>query len=362
MVYDGVTMSGTSEQVKLRILAHLLDAKEAHASKLEEIAGCANKTFLKVRKHLEEEGLIKKYYEPKPRGGIYAKYYIPEEKRKDVEIILQKASMKQDLLRIVDKASLEELQRLKKELLYQKALNELHDIDETDCFPLKFLMERLLAAGFHVEDFYNRKEFSEEEWEQVKNSKVLCDSGKLTNVMIVKPERMVEAGLDDIEIKIVNVKDPKIKYFLWEGKQIRKFGGYKLRLNDFWGDWIRVTSKPVKGKHIFARYTKRVKLAKEIFDYEVLKWKEKFSLLDDEWKELEPWIRETMQFEVGRVDLPLMIVNGILNYLADKPNFFERVKQYFKNEGLSDEEASNATRQTLEHIKANRETVNSPGS
>ena len=103
---------GTVEDVKLRILTFLADTKEATAKQLEEKAGCANKTFLKARQQLEKEGLIKKNYELREGGGLKAIYRIPEEKRQTVEIILQRASLKQR----IDKADFNEIQFLKKKI------------------------------------------------------------------------------------------------------------------------------------------------------------------------------------------------------------------------------------------------------
>jgi len=81
---------GTTEEVKLRILAFLLKAKEATAKQLEEKADCANKTFLKARQQLEKESLIEKSYRKREHGGIKALYRIPQEKLRTVKAMLER--------------------------------------------------------------------------------------------------------------------------------------------------------------------------------------------------------------------------------------------------------------------------------
>jgi len=106
----------TSEKVKIKILKFLLNAGKANAKTLEQKAECANKTFLKVRKQLEKEGLIKKDYEPKPDGGIYAQYYIPDDKLRDVKNLLEKEELKQRMSKYIDNATPQEIEELKKAL------------------------------------------------------------------------------------------------------------------------------------------------------------------------------------------------------------------------------------------------------
>jgi len=122
-----------SEQVKLKILAYLTEVKEANASKLMKIAECANKTFFKARKELEKEGLIKKRYEPKNNGGIYAIYYIPEEKQREVKTILDR----ENIMREVKNMGPDEIEVLKRklkeaetELKYYKILEQIRELEE----------------------------------------------------------------------------------------------------------------------------------------------------------------------------------------------------------------------------------------
>jgi len=266
---------GTTEKVKLRILAFLLKAKESTAKQLEEKADCANKTFLKARQQLEKEGLIQKRYQNRKEGGLKAIYSIPQEKLQAVKVMLEREALKKNYNEKINSLNSPEdiefykkkLVNLEKELRYYKGLEILRQYEELPSLPAKAVLEKLKEMGFNGE-------------------------GKLHNIGIgtgynhFKPE--------DIELKIIPEKDsedlPSMNFD-------DKFINLKLEYGPL---WKVLNFKPVKGFFIIGTYKKPLQICEEIFEEFLLpEIRERFGLSHDEWEIVEPEIRRIFHEELS---------------------------------------------------------------
>lgn len=324
---------GTIDDVKLKILAFLMEVEEANAKQLEERAGCANKTFLKARQQLEQQGLIKKRYETRKEGGLKAIYNIPQEKRHMVKIMLEREALKINYNKKVGQASPEELEffkqklaSLEKELKKYKRLNRIRELEAVDVLPAEAVLKKLEQMGFKRQELCPN--FYVEEPSTGCKIRSLGDGDKLSSIAIgsmfddYKPE--------DIEIKLIPAESI--------GKHLCEWENYVPP--ETAGAWIPLTLKPVKGYYIVGAYKELLQLCKEQFDEEMLEWKEKFELSDEDWAVIGPDVRQIMISGADRVDLDAEIKTYLVNYVATvKADVFERFKNLFMKWGYSEKKA-----------------------
>jgi predicted transcriptional regulator len=339
---------GTIEDVKLKILGFLMEAKEANAKKLEEIAECANKTFLKARQQLEKEGLIQKRYQNRKEGGLEAIYSIPQEKLQSVKIMLDKEALKKNFNKNLSNAKTPEdiefykkkLDELEKELKYYKRLNRIKELEQLRVLPLQAVLKKLEQMGFNSEelDFYVEKTKNGERYHYGSRRKITNFAGGAF-FDDFKPE--------DIEI----ILEPAHKY-----KDSKDFLTQIAEEVEYGPEWIVLNEEPVKGYYILGAYKELLQLYQEEFEFEWLKWKEEFNLSDEDWKIVGPWVCFKMLFYAGRVDLPIEIRNYLYEYtLYRKPNAFEELKElYTRHFGERGAEAQ--AEKTIQHFKRLEET------
>ena len=339
---------GTIEDVKLKILGFLMEAKEANAKKLEEIAECANKTFLKARQQLEKEGLIQKRYQNRKEGGLEAIYSIPQEKLQSVKIMLDKEALKKNFNKNLSNAKTPEdiefykkkLDELEKELKYYKRLNRIKELEQLRVLPLQAVLKKLEQMGFNSEelDFYVEKTKNGERYHYGSRRKITNFAGGAF-FDDFKPE--------DIEI----ILEPAHKY-----KDSKDFLTQIAEEVEYGPEWIVLTEEPVKGYYILGAYKELLQLYQEEFEFEWLKWKEEFNLSDEDWKIVGPWVCFKMLFDAGRVDLPIEIQDYLYEYtLYKKPNAFEELKElYTRHFGERGAEAQ--AEKTIQHFKRLEET------
>jgi|Deesub1362B_J571_1020462.scaffolds.fasta_scaffold02323_4 DNA-binding HxlR family transcriptional regulator len=278
---------GTGEKVKLRILAYLREIGEANASQLEKKAECANKTFLKVRRQLEQEGIIKKRYEPKPNGGVYAIYYIPEEKRREVETMLERENFKKVFCEKIDEASIEDIEFLKqklayveKELLFFKAINRQAELEEKP-LPAKAVQAKLLQMGFTMKDL------SPNCWNEQDHIVGMASSDKILNVAIGPSFDFYEP--EEIEIRLIPESEVTSKEKL-ERTVMLNYGS----------EWSILTLEPLKGYYIIGRYKEVERLHEYIFNLKsvflekLLHWQEKYNLTKEDFELIYPRIWDMM--------------------------------------------------------------------
>jgi len=346
---------GTIEDVKLKILGFLMEAKEANAKKLEEIAECANKTFLKARQQLEKEGLIQKRYQNRKEGGLEAVYSIPQEKLQSIKIMLDKEALKKNFNKNLSNAKTPEdiefykkkLDELEKELKYYKRLNRIKELEQLHVLPLQAVLKKLEQMGFKWQELCPNFYVEDPEYEKITGHKPrsLGDDDKLVNIGIgdwfdsFKPE--------DIEI----ILEPAHKY-----KNPKDFLTQIAEEVEYGPEWIVLTEEPVKGYYILGAYKELLQLYQEEFEFEWLKWKEEFNLSDEDWKIVGPWVCFKMLFDAGRVDLPIEIRDYLYEYtLYRKPNAFEELKElYTRHFGKRGAEAQ--AEKTIQHFKRLEET------
>jgi predicted transcriptional regulator len=345
---------GTIEDVKLKILSFLMEVKEANAKQLEEIAECANKTFLKARQQLEKDGLIQKRYQNRKEGGLEAIYSIPQEKLQTVKVLLDKEGLKENWNRKIDNAPPEDIElykkkldELEKELKHYKRLNRMKELEELNVLPVDAVLKKLEIMGFKWQELCPNFYVEDPEYEKTTGRKVrtLGNGDKIINIGCgaffdyFRPE--------DIEI----ILEPAHKY-----KDPKDFLIEKVAEVKYGPEWIVLTKEPVKGYYILGAYKELLQLYQEEFEFEWLKWKEDFNLSDEDWKIVGPWVCVKMLFDAGRVDLPIEISNYLYEYtLYKKPNAFEELKElYTKHFGKRGAEAQ--VEETIQSFKRLEQT------
>ena len=256
-------------EVENRILSFLLENKQANAKQLEKIAGCSNKTFLKARQQLEKHGLITKRYEPKPGGGLHAIYSLT---KKGIE-----AAEREALKTEIDKASPEEIEKIKKELRHYKVLNRIYELKDSP-LPLGEVMKKLTEFGFKPEDYYSLE--TVDRILQVKKKKgiinglIVLEGGAFIppDFILAIPDGFSLNPKDTEEIKLIFVPEKEAI----PGKAIvpfeylQKHGVTAFNMEA----WQAVTSKPIKGYYVLGAYKELLKLLEE----NQLPWK----ILNDE--------------------------------------------------------------------------------
>ena len=370
---------GTIEDVKLKILGFLMEAKEANAKKLEEIAECANKTFLKARQQLEKEGLIQKRYQNRKEGGLEAVYSIPQEKLQSIKIMLDKEALKKNFNKNLSNAKTPEdiefykkkLDELEKELKYYKRLNRIKELEQLHVLPLQAVLKKLEQMGFKWQELCPNFYVEDPEYEKITGHKPrsLGDDDKLVNIGIgdwfdsFKPE--------DIEIKLIPASEFTEQigdYYRKLSKELDQPINIPCRISQLstipfhdWEKyvppesldaWILLTDEPVKSYYIIGAYKELLQLYEEQFNEEWLEWKENFELSDEDWEDVGPGVREIMIRGAGRIDLDAEITHYIFSYIAaTKDDAFERLKKLLIKQGASLEEAEKWARQIIKKTK-----------
>ena len=129
-MYSANLMSGTLDQVKNRILIHLLKKGEESANKLAQTAKCANRTFLKARQQLEEDKLIEKHDKTNPKGGLsYKMYFLTEKGTKE----LQDTSIR-NAIQELSREDLEKFMKQSKIVVAEMIMQHLDDLAATGGF------------------------------------------------------------------------------------------------------------------------------------------------------------------------------------------------------------------------------------
>jgi len=332
---------GTIEDVKLKILSFLMEVKEANAKQLEEIAECANKTFLKARQQLEKDGLIQKRYQNRKEGGLEAIYSIPQEKLQTVKVLLGKKDLDKNFEKIKSNVKTPEdiefykkkLAELEKELKHYKQLSRLIDLTLIECLPAKAVLEKLEQKG--LRDF---------------------DLNMLINTYDIpdfRPEDvevfLIPASELNITEKIADIS--RIPYsVLFKYLPIEK--DYPINMIP----WILLTPSPIKNYYVIGAYKifTECYFDSHFFDRSWhIDWKGYYELSDEDWKVIEPKIREVVIKNAGRKDLDDKISAYIINYLVNtKGDAFERLKKIYLKYGASGKMAEEMVRIHEEAKKA----------
>jgi len=334
---------GTIEDVKLKILGFLMEAKEANAKKLEEIAECANKTFLKARQQLEKEGLIQKRYQNRKEGGLEAIYSIPQEKLQTVKVLLGKKDLDKNFEKIKSNVKTPEdiefykkkLVELERERQKNELLERIRRFESLKVLPLKAVSEKLEKMGFKREDFFSKN-----------GSTKLINVGMDSRLNYFRPE--------DIEIKLLRSRKPTPH----ELNQILQGMGKEMVLTAFevpallGPGWMSLTYDEVKGCHIIGAYKELLRLYQEYANLQLLEIKEAWQLSDEDIKALEPTLKELV---IKRINNPLIadeIDNCIINYLVKTgKDALERVKRFYIEFGLNEKAAEQCARELIEQAK-----------
>jgi predicted transcriptional regulator len=334
---------GTIEDVKLKILGFLMEAKEANAKKLEEIAECANKTFLKARQQLEKEGLIQKRYQNRKEGGLEAIYSIPQEKLQTVKVLLGKKDLDKNFEKIKSNVKTPEdiefykkkLVELERERQKNELLERIRRFESLKVLPLKAVSEKLEKMGFKREDFFSKN-----------GSTKLINVGMDSRLNYFRPE--------DIEIKLLRSRKPTPH----ELNQILQGMGKEMVLTAFevpallGPGWMSLTYDEVKGCHIIGAYKELLRLYQEYANLQLLEIKEAWQLSDEDIKALEPTLKELV---IERINNPLIadeINNCIINYLVKTgKDALERVKRFYIEFGLNEKAAEQCARELIEQAK-----------
>jgi len=334
---------GTIEDVKLKILGFLMEAKEANAKKLEEIAECANKTFLKARQQLEKEGLIQKRYQNRKEGGLEAIYSIPQEKLQTVKVLLGKKDLDKNFEKIKSNVKTPEdiefykkkLVELERERQKNELLERIRRFESLKVLPLKAVSEKLEKMGFKRENFFSKN-----------GSTKLINVGMDSRLNYFRPE--------DIEIKLLRSRKPTPH----ELNQILQGMGKEMVLTAFevpallGPGWMSLTYDEVKGCHIIGAYKELLRLYQEYANLQLLEIKEAWQLSDEDIKALEPTLKELV---IKRINNPLIadeINNCIINYLVKTgKDALERVKRFYIEFGLNEKAAEQCARELIEQAK-----------
>jgi predicted transcriptional regulator len=334
---------GTVEDVKLKILGFLMEAKEANAKKLEEIAECANKTFLKARQQLEKEGLIQKRYQNRKEGGLEAIYSIPQEKLQTVKVLLGKKDLDKNFEKIKSNVKTPEdiefykkkLVELERERQKNELLERIRRFESLKVLPLKAVSKKLEKMGFKREDFFSKN-----------GSTKLINVGMDSRLNYFQPE--------DIEIKLLRSRKPTPQ----ELNQILQGMGKEMVLTAFevpallGPGWMSLTYDEVKGCHIIGAYKELLRLYQEYANLQLLEIKEAWQLSDEDIKALEPTLKELV---IKRINNPLIadeIDNCIINYLVKTgKDALERVKRFYIEFGLNEKDAEQCARKLIEQAK-----------
>jgi predicted transcriptional regulator len=347
------------KETKTTILEFLKDKDEAGFSKIADYCCRKGISRMTVKKYLDEmkkEGLIKQSIEGRHPYSITDKgkeYY-------------RREGLKENLVRKVDSAdpaALEFLERklatLEKELEHYKNLQRIHGLEECP-LPLTAVIKKLLTLGFKIEDFYDIKSLDPRDkqlFQEIPN-RVRISTNKLDKYFMGGggPDfrHDYEFSPDEIEIKLIpesevegvtfiNGESERKQHMLMSDEVERKYGL----------GWIILTPEPIKGYYIIGAYKELLQLYTERFEYEWLSYKEKYNLMDEDWKIVGPWVAWTMLFEAGRVDLPIEIEDYIRVYLQTKsPNGFEELKRtYMRFNDLTEKQAEESAKRTIEDFR-----------
>jgi len=333
---------GTIEDAKFKILAFLIEVKEANAKQLEKKAGCANKTFLKARQQLEQQGLVQKRYQNRKEGGLEAIYSIPQEKLQTVKLMLEREALKKNCSRQIDNLGPDDIEfykqklnELEKELKWYKQLPRLIDLTLIECLPAKAILEKLEQKGLGTKDLdsnmliniYDIPDFRPEDVEVF-----LIPASELnTTETITDPSRISHSILE----KYVPIEkhDPIINMI----------------------PWILLTPKPVKNYYIVGAYKI---FSENLFDSNLfhrswhVDWKGYYELPEKDWNVIKPKIREIVIKNAGRKDLDDKISTYIINYLVNtKGDAFQRLKKIQLKYGASEKLAEEIARKSVEEAK-----------
>jgi predicted transcriptional regulator len=312
---------GTIEDVKLKILSFLMEIKEANAKQLEEIAECANKTFLKARQQLEKEGLIQKRYQNRKEGGLEAIYSIPQEKLQSVKIMLDKKNLNKDAQRLINSANTQKdiefykkkFDELEKELKHYKRVARIREL-ELKLLPADIIQSKIKELGINDDEFWRQSESIVWYWPGINHG--------------VKS--------DDIILKLSREPlPPKLS----DDGDIDYYQGWKL-----------LGYVPSKKLYVYAIYKELLELYKEHLKETYTSLKKEFCLNDDEWKNLSPKIYEMIENGSFMREIRRYLFNYILSL-----NSIDKLKNLYMKHGISEKLAERWARETIEeaqHAKA----------
>ncbi len=342
---------GTIEDVKLKILGFLMEVKEANAKQLEEKAECANKTFLKARQQLEQQGLIQKRYQNRKEGGLEAIYSIPERKQQTVKVMLEREALKRDFNQKISSLNSPEdiefykkkLAELEREREKRKLLERIRWFESLKVLPARAVRQKLEKMGFKLEDFFPPPNHG--------SPKLLNTGADPWLNSYFKPE--------DIEIKLLKFRKPtlqevkKLMRLRREGKA-KVLSPFEAPQFFFGPGWIALTAEDVRGYMIVGAYKELLQLYQKYANLQLQEIKEALHLSDKDIKALEPTLREMIFEDINPLH-PLAtdkIVKYIINYLVKtKKDALERVKRFYIEFGANEKDAEKWAREAIEEVK-----------
>jgi len=294
--------------------------------------------FIRKTKPLKDKGYIQR----KDLGHQNVHYFIPQEKQQTVKLMLEREALKRDFNNKISRLNSPEeiefykkkLDEIEKELKLYKQLSRLIDLTLIGCLPTKAVLEKLEQKG--LKDF---------------------DSNMLINIYDIpdyRPEDievfLIPASELNITEKIADVSKIPLS-ILFKYLPIEK--DYPINMIP----WILLTHSPIENYYIVGTY----KIFSECyFDTHYfhrswnIDWKGYYELSDEDWKVIEPKIREIVIKNAGRKDLDDKIRAYIINYLVNTKGVddtLERLKKSFKVCKVSDEEAEAIATMQIEEAK-----------
>ena len=304
------------------ILLTLLDGPK----RFEELVDILKDKYSRgtINKYLNELFSAKKI----TREGRRGPYLLTNKGKEEAE----KEAQKRKINKKIDEADPGELEILKqkiseleKELNYYKIQAKIQEYEEAH-LPLTPVIKKLTTLGFKKIDHSKLVNYFQ---------KYFGPFGKSDD----------DFSPDEIEIKLIPASE--IEGFLTSVEVGAKYGP----------GWVILSFKPINGYYIIGAYKELLELYNILFEYEWLKWKEKFNLTDEDWKIVGPYVCLKMLFDAGVVHTPLEISGYLYRYtLWKKPNAFEELKRtYMKHFGKEEAEAEEQAKKTIKYFNELRE-------
>lgn len=235
---------------------------------------------------------------------------------------------------------------------YFKRLNQINrQFESYRVLPLTTVLKKLCAMGFELKDFYDEPYLlnSHFKFEKEKTSgSLLPPPEKLTNFFqgIIKFEDTVKADYeispDEIEILLLPeeeiTKGMSLHYY-W-GKERKLQVQEEIKRNGL--GWLILTKAPIKGYHILGAYKKFLNIYLEYFEKEWLRWKKEFSVLDQDWERIGPYVAFLMMDNWGEPLSQHIKISSFIYfyYQSAKPNFLNEMEKDYIEDGLDKQKAA----------------------
>jgi hypothetical protein len=293
-------MSGRETTINA-ILEALINEPLGFENLVKKLGGKASRNTVSkyLRELVEEENLVE--LAPRKGYGERAPYQIVEEKRKEIEEKLESRKTVNHFLSDIEKLSpieqKELILKLTKERDELKRSHRISELEETKQLPARAVLKKLLTLDYSIKDFFTPLDLEDED---IKNTvkdpfgEHFTLGGCLHNVYVnnVKEEL---SEVENIEIKIIPPEDFCLTIF--DGSNYKNTEHLdELKIKAKYGDgWIPLVYKPIKGAGIIGAWKELLSLYDERFNDKLLQYKEQFKLSDDDWKQVEPSVKEMME-------------------------------------------------------------------